>query len=646
MNLLIGEFPVPPFLMPIYKAAAIDYGVPWQTLAAINEIETDYGRNLSTSSAGAMGWMQFIPSTWARFGMDADGNGAANPYDPVDAIFAAARYLHAAGAEGNLPSAIYAYNHADWYVTSVELRAKLLQYLPQNLVDVLTGMMRASFPVAGHLGRYATQAPEPASVAGQPAVALSGPVGAPVIAAADGRVVSLGHNLRLGNYVTLEDSYGDRFTYSGLRNLESLYPELMPRVQSAVKLARELGAGSTAVPDGVLASATGAGASGSAPGAGGLGAVGGSGATSGSVAIGGTLPTTASSPGPRRAPTPPTAPMPKERLFAYPWRPASYGAGGRLQLRLSLSVYAAQADLQLNGRGAKDYFSQPVQLRPGEFTLAPLTRGAIVAAGTILGRVGRTGRGSGAITLQIRPAGAKAPVDPSPIVAGWQLLGRLTAGRASLVGAGQSAAFGASNPSIGQLLLAGKAELAQAVLSDPRVSLDACSRNDVQAGTVDRRVLAVIEYLSYSGLGPGVSGLGCGQAAGTTGGADPKLDISRLNGIPVAGHQADGAIVDLAIRRILALQGALRPSQIVSLRTYQGEPTTVALPDHAAQIEVDFSPTSSANGSGAGWLDSGQWDRLIGRLTQLSGEPGAAGTAPIGSAPSATIWPLPQAPGQ
>src|SRR4051794_24528849 len=63
-NFFIEKFRIPPFLLPIYQAAGIQYGVRWEILAAINEIETDYGRNLNISSAGAVGWMQFMPSTW------------------------------------------------------------------------------------------------------------------------------------------------------------------------------------------------------------------------------------------------------------------------------------------------------------------------------------------------------------------------------------------------------------------------------------------------------------------------------------------------------------------------------------------------------------------------------------------------------
>jgi hypothetical protein len=116
----------PAFLIPIYKAAAKRYQVPWQILAAINWIETDFGQNMSTSSAGAIGWMQFMPGTWQQYGVAADGHGQPNPYSPQDAIFSAARYLAANGAAQNLPRAIYAYNHAAWYVLDVMWRAQVI----------------------------------------------------------------------------------------------------------------------------------------------------------------------------------------------------------------------------------------------------------------------------------------------------------------------------------------------------------------------------------------------------------------------------------------------------------------------------------------------------------------------------------------
>ena len=72
----------------------------------------------------------------------------ADPYNPVDAIFTAARYLHAAGASKNLAQAIFAYNHASWYVQSVLLRAKLIGGIPIQLIGALTGLVQGHFPVA------------------------------------------------------------------------------------------------------------------------------------------------------------------------------------------------------------------------------------------------------------------------------------------------------------------------------------------------------------------------------------------------------------------------------------------------------------------------------------------------------------------
>ena len=125
-SVLATDSQPPAFLIPIYHAAGERYHVPWQILAAINWIETDYGANLNTSSAGAIGWMQFMPASWRQYGVAADGQGQPNPYNPQDAIFAAARYLAANGAAENLPKAIYAYNHATWYVVEVMQRAQII----------------------------------------------------------------------------------------------------------------------------------------------------------------------------------------------------------------------------------------------------------------------------------------------------------------------------------------------------------------------------------------------------------------------------------------------------------------------------------------------------------------------------------------
>lgn len=92
---------IPDHFLSTYKGAAREYGIDWEFLAAIGRIETNHGQCCSgcaTSSAGARGPMQFMPSTWDSYGYDANGNGDADPCEYVDAIYSAANYLTAIGA--------------------------------------------------------------------------------------------------------------------------------------------------------------------------------------------------------------------------------------------------------------------------------------------------------------------------------------------------------------------------------------------------------------------------------------------------------------------------------------------------------------------------------------------------------------------
>ena len=120
-----------------------------------------------------------------------------------------------------------------------------------------------------------------------------------------------------------------------------------------------------------------------------------------------------------------------------------------------------------------------------------------------------------------------------------------------------------------------KEQLTERVLQDPKVRIYNCGRRDIAAGLIDRRVLATIEFLVASGLDPDVSGLACGNsltgatgtdAAGATG---ASLDISKINNIPVLGHQGADSITDITIRRLLTLQGAMKPDQIISTIAYK-----------------------------------------------------------------------------
>ena len=106
-------------LEALWGRAGAAYGIPWRILGAINKIESNFGRNMGPSTAGAVGWMQFMPETWLRWGMDGDGDRIADPWDPEDGVYSAARYLAAAGGAADLRRSIFAYNHANWYVDDV-----------------------------------------------------------------------------------------------------------------------------------------------------------------------------------------------------------------------------------------------------------------------------------------------------------------------------------------------------------------------------------------------------------------------------------------------------------------------------------------------------------------------------------------------
>jgi hypothetical protein len=226
-SFFINSFSIPPFLLPIYQAAGAAYGIPWQVLAAINEVETDYGRDLSVSSAGAEGWMQFLPSEWGQYGVDVNDDGFEDPYNPADAIFAAARYLKAAGGDSNIRSAVFSYNHSEAYVNSVMLRARLLGGTPSELLGAITGLTEARFPVyaASHYsdGFPTTEGVSPHQIAGTTIYSQSD---APVIAVQDGRITQISPSGPLGTSISLTDAYGNTYTYAGLGTLATLYPVL------------------------------------------------------------------------------------------------------------------------------------------------------------------------------------------------------------------------------------------------------------------------------------------------------------------------------------------------------------------------------------------------------------------------------------
>jgi hypothetical protein len=169
---------IPPRYLQLYLAAAQRYGLDWSVLAGIGRVECDHGsdpdpscnREEAVNSAGAGGPMQFIASTWMRYGVDGDGDGKADRWDAADAIYAAANYLRASGAPKEYRRAILAYNAADWYVAEVERWAARYR-APESSAESLVDGERGEGGPRGADARLVGESPTAVSfVAGERAV--------------------------------------------------------------------------------------------------------------------------------------------------------------------------------------------------------------------------------------------------------------------------------------------------------------------------------------------------------------------------------------------------------------------------------------------------------------------------------------------
>ena len=624
-NFVIQKFRVPIFLLPIYQAAGIQYGIRWEVLAAINEIETDYGRNLNISSAGAVGWMQFMPATWKMYGVDANKDGRKDPFNPVDAIFAAARYLRAAGGDKDIQKAVFAYNHAGWYVDSVMLRARMIAGVPADLVGSLTGLTEGHFPVYAR-ARYADDLAEKDAIkrvkrGANAAHVISGDDsrkgidifarrGAPVVAVNDGVVKKLGVSKKIGRYVVLQDVYGNQYTYGNLGRVSKLYPIPKSDLGKLKTTAKAIQATADQKRNDPKPTApASAGRQVSAP-------------TAKSTAVKKVATKAKKS---RVAANSDTAPVAvaqaveRERLFAHPTRPEAKKSGGLEQVLITKAKKGAYSTFD-------NVSSRPLRFDPKRMRLARLKKGSHVIGGTVLGRIGSpTSTKASHIYFQIRPAGKGAPnIDPKPILDGWKLLEATAIYRAS----GRNALYdpdGSDNLSIGQVMLLPKAQLERRVLSDPRIDIYDGGRDDIRTGQIDRRVLATLEYLAESGFRPTVSCLKNGHSFLTASGnvsehsSGNAVDIGAVNGIPILGHQDPGGIADQVVHRLMLLQGTVQPHQIISLLDYGAN--TFAMGDHADHIHVGFKPLFGTNKKlglqALAVLKPGQWDNLVSRLSKI-----------------------------
>jgi len=683
-NFVIDQFEIPPFLLPIYQACGSQYGIPWYVLASINRTETSFGTNVATSSAGANGWMAFMPASWAEWGVDANGDKIRDPYNPVDAICSTANYLKYFGYEKSPYDAIFAYNHADWYVQLIEKYAKIYAQIPPEMLSALTGLTEgARFPVAAddasYEGEVSTEAAKKHGTASQDiesssdrrTIAISASGGSPVIAVNDGVIVDIDHD---NGTVVLEDAYGNRYSYAGLGSVSTVHPVPLPKQNtSTVSDESEIGTPPQATDDGADPDPDPDAEMGEAkaeestpPNADGTvdskpqGKGEGSDAPSkkeqqeisevlvdpqaADAAAAAATDTATSDQQPedpavksadeRRTEQsdmqiPDQATQSSEdtrgRVYASPLRPSN-------QHRASTDGQSLQNDVrQAQGIGIEgkpgDYLvydgskSGVYSFDPDTTELRELKKGSRVIAGTVLGRLAETPVAS--VNFSIKPGGEDTPqIDPKPFLDGWKLLGET-----NIYSARGKDRF-SNKLGVGGILLLSKSALQKRVLNDPKMTfMKQCDRDYIAAGSIDRRLLATMEFITAHGYSLTISSMLCGRESSITtsgnvsnhthGGA---MDIAIINGqVVTPSAQGPGTLTDQVARLALTLQGTMAPDEVISLMDYP-QPAGFAMSDHGDHLHIGFdvAGTDATGGSISSTLGAEQWQELTDRLGQIT----------------------------
>lgn len=677
-NFVIDQFEIPPFLLPIYQACGSQYGIPWYVLASINRNETSFGTNVATSYAGANGWMAFMPASWAEWGVDANGDKVRDPYNPVDAICSAANYLDYFGYEESPYDAIFAYNHADWYVQKILKYAKIYSQIPQEMISALTGLTEgARFPVASadasYEGQVSTEAARQNGTASQNiessadrrTIAISASGGSPVIAVNDGRIVEI--NQETGT-VVLEDAYGNRYSYAGLGSVSTVYPVPQPKqTSSLVSEESDLGYtdnSTTTEPD--AAAEMGEEKAADQP----VEPVGQNAGSNPQVQDESSRPPTekekqnisevlvdpnaadaaatdaATADQPedpmiaaadeRRSEQEQIAQVPdssennsedvRGRVYASPLRPSNQKRASTDGQSLENSVRQSEG-IGIEGKPG-DYLiydgskSGIYRFDPETTDLYELKKGAHVIAGTVLGRLAETSVAS--VNFSIKPGGEDTPqIDPKPFLDGWKLLAET-----NIYSATGKDRF-STRLGVGGILLLSKSALQKRVLNNQEVEFtQQCDRDYIASGSIDRRVLATIEFITANGYSMLITSMLCGREGSITTSGNVSnhtrgsaIDIAAINGeVVTPATQGPGSLTDQVARLVLTLQGTMAPDEVISLMEYP-QPAGFAMGDHGDHLHVGFSPMAGSDqpgGSIAATLGAEQWEQLTERLGQIT----------------------------
>jgi hypothetical protein len=412
-------------------------------------------------------------------------------------------------------------------------------------------------------------------------------------------VTQIGSSRKLGRFIVLRDVYGDVFTYAGLGSIAPSYAVAKPSRSNKVSGALQVASTKDPAPSQPASAGTQAPVT---------------------LQVKTPAPQNHGTPGGKTsiaAPADETVPagMNRKRLFAHPGNPDAVAAAAVVASRKARHESTAQK--------------------------LPLRKGSVVSSGTVLGTVNVPhGAHAGHLRFAIQPAGDSGYIDPGAVLANWGQLQRALHPR------GATAANALLGATAGDVFLLSKAQLERTVLSDPGITVYQCGRQDIASGKIDKRVLAVLAFLSRSGLKPTVSALRCGQSQVSASGAvsdqarGDAVEISAINGVPLARHQGPGTITDLTIRALLTLPAEFVPQEILSLMHYPGTSSTRAMRSFWNRVRVGFQPavatgplraaasSSAAHSAGKGktapipvvttsTLSPLQWTQLITRVAAI-----------------------------
>ena len=598
------------------RPPGIQYGVRWEVLAAINEIETDYGRNLNVSSAGALGWMQFMPSTWRMYGVDANKDGAQGPVQPGrrdlrrrplpqgrrlregrpprDLRLQPRRLVRRLGAAPRAPDRRRAGRpdrlaHRPDRGPLPRLRPRALRGRPRRAAAAQAASSRARTPPTS--SSRATR---------RRSIDIFATQGAPVVAVNDGVIKKIGKSKKLGRYIVLQDVYGNRYTYAHLGSVS----QVLPGAEGRRHARRPTAAPARSRANDVRPEARRA--------------------RVGRPPARRVRHRQGQGPRRRRAGRTPQASRAGQGAPVRASRHAGRARGRRPRADARLQGCASSGRL----RDLQRLLLAPVRPRPSKVRLRPLAQGLARDRrhDPRPRRPDRRRQGARTSTSRsARPAAARR---------------RSTRSRSSTAGScsrpRRSTAPPAATCSTARTTRTA-CRSARSCCCRSRCSRSACSPTSASTSTraaartsAPARSTAACWRRSSTwpspACGPPSPASSAATASTRARATSPStrsgnaVDIAMINGIPILGHQEPGGITEQTVRRLMQLQGTMQPHQIISLLELGGA-TRSRWPTTPTTSTSGFQPLFGANkklGKQAlAVLKPGQWSDLISRLGEI-----------------------------